>query len=135
MSYQGTSYKGRDWMIGWKISTGEMVVGPYPDLTRWANGYESTTGCCFTEIHTLTDEEIAECLRGEALHMISLGVPVETGFREFSKIRIWRDMRMRTTAGAYFAFYEPVGYERMNPYNPYPPPRMRFKAPDISAPT
>ena len=77
MSYEGTSYNGRDWMIGWNISTGEMVVGPYPDLTRWANGYESTTGCCYTFIDDLTDEEVAECLRGEALHMISRGVPVE----------------------------------------------------------
>ncbi len=119
MSYEGTSYNGRDWMIGWNISTGEMVVGPYPDLTRWANGYESTTGCCYTFIDDLTDEEVAECLRGEALHMISRGAPVETVFREFAKIRIWRDMRMNTTTGGdYFAFYEPNGYEKMNPYNP-----------------
>ena len=80
MIYEGTSYNGRDWMIGWNTSTGEvMVVGPYPDLTRWANGYESTTGCCYRRIDDLTDEEVAECLRGEALHMMSRGVPSETG--------------------------------------------------------
>ena len=33
MSYEGTSYNGRDWMIGCNTSTGEMVVGPYPDQT------------------------------------------------------------------------------------------------------
>ena len=118
MSYDGTSYNGRDWMIGWNISTGEMVVGPYPDITRWSTGYDSTTGCCFAFIDDMGDEEVAECLRGEALHMISRGVPAETVFREFAKIRIWRDMQMNTTGGTYFAFYEPVGYERMNPYNP-----------------
>ena len=118
MSYEGPSYNGRDWMIAWNRSKKEMVVGPWPDRTRWANGYESTTGCGFTEIHDLTDEEIAECLRGEALHMISLGVPVETVFREFSKIRIWRDMRLKTTTGDFLAFYDRNGYQEMNPYNP-----------------
>ena len=118
MSYEGTSYNNRDWMIGWNISKREMVVGPYPDIARWANGYESTTGCCFAAVDNMTDNEIAECLRGEALHMISLGVPPEMVFQEFSKIRIWRDMRMKTTGGEYFAFYEPGGFERMSPYNP-----------------
>ena len=50
--------------------------------------------------------------------MMSRGVSGETVFREFAKIRIWRDMRMSTTVGDYLAFYEPIGYERMNPYNP-----------------
>ena len=118
MRHDGTSYNDRDWMIGWNISTGEMEVGPYPDLTRWTNRYEATTGCCYSFIDDLTDEEIAECLRSEALHMISWGVPVEAVLREFAKIRIWRDMRINTTGGNYLAFYEPDGYERINPYNP-----------------
>ena len=118
MSYQGTSYNGRDWMIGWDVSKGEMVVGPFPDTAGWSIPYESTTGCCFTDVRDLTDEEIAERLRGEALHMISRGVPVETVFREFAKIRIWRDMRIDTTAGNYVAFYGINGYQEMDPHNP-----------------
>ena len=118
MSYHGTSYNGRDWMIGWNVSTGEMAVGPWPDTAGWSIPYESTTGCGIADVHNLTDEEIAECLRGEALHMISQGVPAETIFREFSKIRIWRDMRLKTTAGGYIAFQAQSGYQEINPYNP-----------------
>ena len=118
MSYEGSSYNGLEWMIGWNISKREMVVGPWPDRTRWSSSYESTTGCCFADIDGMTEEEIAECLRGEALHMISRGVPQETVFQEFSKIRIWRDMRLKTTGGDYFAFYDRHGYQEMNPYNP-----------------
>ena len=33
----------------------------------------------------LTDEQIADCLRGEALHMISRGVPVEQSFESSPK--------------------------------------------------
>ena len=90
MSYEGPGYDGRDWMIGWMLSTGEMVVGPYPDRTRWSIHYDSTTGCCFAAVHSMTDEDIAECLMGEGLHMISDGVPQETVFREFARVRIWR---------------------------------------------
>ena len=118
MSYQGISYNDRDWMIGWNVSKGELLVGPYPDTSGWSIPYESTTGCGIKDVQDLTDEEIADCLRGEALHMISLGVPVATVFREFSKIRIWRDMRIKTTTGDYFAFYGPNGYQEMNLYNP-----------------
>ena len=50
--------------------------------------------------------------------MISQGVPVETVFREFSKIRIWRDMRLKTTAGDYLAFREQSGYQEIDPHNP-----------------
>ena len=50
--------------------------------------------------------------------MISQGVPAETVFREFSKIRIWRDMQLKTTAGDYLAFHAQSGYQGMNPYNP-----------------
>ena len=118
MSYQGASYNDRDWMIGWNVSTGEMVVGPWPDTTEWSIPYESTTGCSFSDIQDMTDEEIAECLMGEALHMLSQGVPPEILFREFAKIRIWRDMRIKTTTGEFFAFYEPNGYQIMHPHNP-----------------
>ena len=118
MSYQGISYNNRDWMIGWNISKKEMVVGPYPDNTNWSIPYGSTSGCCFTNVQNMTDEEIAECLRSEALQMISEGVPAGTVFEEFSKIRIWRDMRIKITAGDYLAFRAENGYREMKPYNP-----------------
>ena len=118
MSYEGITYNDRDWMIGYNIRNLEMAVGPWPDKTDWSRRYDYTTGCCYALIENLPDEEIAERLRGEALHMISLGVPLATVFQEFAKIRIWRDMTVKLTGGDYVAFYDKKGYLEMNPYHP-----------------
>ena len=117
MAYDGTSYDGENWMIAWEAPN--LKVGPWPDKTGWSKGsLISTSGYCFFELHGQDDQEIAERLVGQALYLISEGVPVGTVFEEFAKIRIWREMKIKlTTPGGFWAFHPKVGYHKMNPYN------------------
>ena len=113
--WNGISYNGMDWMIAWRGD--HMEVGPWPDRTGWSRKYDLTTGCCNFALHEQSESEIAASLVGQALYLISDGVPKETVFREFAKIRIWREMRIKlTTGGEPWAFYPPVGYLKLNPY-------------------
>lgn len=97
----------------------KMRVGPWPDKTGWSDSYSLTSGCCFTFVHELPDDEIAERLMGEALVMISDGVPPSLVFKEFAKIRIWREMGVKLLEGDYeCAFRSEAGYQAFNPHTP-----------------
>ena len=113
------TYNDKNWMIAW--TTPRLMVGPWPDRTGWSNDYGSTTGYCYQYLHDYSDEEIALALTGQALFLVSAGVPIETVLREFAKIKVWREMQIKlTTPGEFWAFYPKIGHQVINPYHdPY----------------
>ena len=109
------SYNGKDWMIGW--TPPHMMVGPWPDRTGWSMAYTATTGFCNLDLHDYEDEDLALALTGQALFLVSDGVPIKTVLREFAKIKVWREMKIKlTTPGDHWAFHPNVGYQRLNTY-------------------
>ena len=114
-------YDGNDWMIGWTSNWDgrepTMEVGPWPDLTRWSNKYHLTSGCCFTAFRGMDEEEQARRLLNEAANLMFQGVPAEMVLREFAKIRVWCQMRVRLIPGDYLAFLPSLGYEKWNPWS------------------
>ena len=119
MVFPDESYDGEDWMIIWKAPN--LTIGPWPDYTGWSPREGDSTGYCYAGLHRKSDREVAERLVGQALYLISDGVPVETVLREFAKIRVWREMKIKLlTPGEFFAFLPSLGYGVINPYqDPY----------------
>ena len=114
--YQGPSYDSEDWMIAWTGS--DLKVGLWPEEHGWSEAYDNTTGYCFYDLHGQDDEDIAQRLVGQALFLVSTGVPIEIVLKEFSKIRVWREMKIKlTTPGDFWAFYPKIGYQVINPYS------------------
>ena len=114
-------------MIAWDRDQGTVKVGPHPDTTGWSNEYSRTVGCCFNEVQNMEDQELAKALLGEAIYMMSEGVPPIMVLTEFSKIRIWREMRITLTSGEYWAFLDGRRDPQLNPHfdperNPHSPP-------------
>ena len=114
MVFPYESYDGEDWMIIWRAP--HLTIGSWPDYTGWSPK-GSSTGYCYAGLHGKSDREVAERLVGQALYLISDGVPIETVLREFSKIRVWREMKNKLlTPGEFFAFLPSRGYGVINPY-------------------
>ncbi len=43
-------------MIAWNPGTEDIVVGPCPDADGWSDRYMSTSGACFTPLHSMSPE-------------------------------------------------------------------------------
>ena len=76
----------------WPESDGAVEVGPWPDRQRWSERYMSTSGCCDTRFHDLTEDERAQVLLNLAAHLMFDGIAPADVLREFAKIPLWRDM-------------------------------------------
>ena len=112
-------YLGKDWMVAWNLDGDKSVkVGPWPDSDGWSQGYSMTAGCCYDHIGEMAEEEIARALVGTALQMLCAGIPAKMLLSEFSKIRIWREMRMDVLEGQYKAFRETQSVTELDPHFP-----------------
>ena len=89
-------YSDKNWMIAWNTSDSvpRMEVGPWPDRTGWSNAYDMTTGCCYSLVQDLDDAEQARLLVNEAVNLMFNGIPSQIVLEEFSKIRVWKEMKV-----------------------------------------
>ena len=116
------SYEENNWMIAWtpdllESETPALEVGPWPDTTGWSGKYSCTSGCCYGHFHSLEEKGQAKRLMNEAASLMFQGIPPQRVLEEFSKIRVWREMRVAFTSGSYQAFCERFGYTTWAPHN------------------
>ena len=119
-------FQGMDWMIAWTSqyaaelqgTTPAIEVGPWPDSTGWSRTFQSSSGCCWFRLRDMPERIVALCLLGEAFARIAQdGLPLADVMREFSKIRIWREMRLLDTSGEYTHAFLPGEYGRLSVHN------------------
>ncbi len=115
-------------MIAWDRDQRMVKVGPHPNVTGWSNEYSRIVGCCFNKFQDMEDSELAQALIREAIYMMSEGVPPMMVLTEFSKIRIWREMRITLTSGEYWTFLDGRNDPQLNPY--FDPERKPHCPPD-----
>lgn len=118
---EGPLYEGNDWIIAWNPAMDSLPValevGPWPDRTGWSDKYGATTGCGDSSVSDLDDKEQARLLVNQAADLMFSGIPPQTVLHEFSKIRVWRDMKVDLLgAHGYWAFLPRLGYEEWNPW-------------------
>ena len=80
-------------MVAWRIEPAPAVaLGPWPDTSGWSDRYRGTSGCCFAYFKALSRDEQAQALLNLAAGLMFEGIPPADVLREFSKVRLWRDM-------------------------------------------
>ena len=84
-----------------------VQVGPWPDTTGWSDAYELTVHAEFVG----TDREAAH-LRDLALQLVLDGCPPADVLGEFSRILVWRQLRVATGAWAFVP-------DRWSEWNPH----------------
>ncbi len=87
------------YMIAWnpkgspKGATG-CKVGPHPDTTNWSGPYEMTTGWCCRGFPPSDRREHEVWLLNQAIVLMIQGISLREVVKEFSKIDVWRKMRI-----------------------------------------
>ena len=113
-------YEHDNYMIAWNYDPPTVKVGPWPDLTGWSERYFSTSGCCYGSFLGASRNEQAQWLQGIALDLLFDGHSRSEVLREFSKIRVWREMGILLPPGYYERAHllDDQGNLRWSPHNP-----------------
>ena len=123
--------KERQWMILWDMSSPEqadptqsrLLVVKYPYGSSAMSkpwGLTGSNGDCSMAFQEMDYEQRADSLLGMALWLITgYGIAWQEVFREFSKIREWRDMWFLLPDGpARTKAFIDGDYTKLNPHNP-----------------
>lgn len=97
-----------NWMVAWNPAeghargpSGSVLVGPWPDRTRWSDRYLFTTGCCEIPRHQFTiDQKIAQLFIDFHTLVVRDGVDPQVAHREFLKIEEYRRRISSDISGA-----------------------------------
>ncbi len=77
-------------MIAWNPGA-EIMVGPWPDRTDWAQGLRWTAGACFSEQRDSNpSEQVTQMLLGFHACVVRDGIDPQDAHREFLKIAEYR---------------------------------------------
>lgn len=93
-----------------------IAVGPWPDVTGWADRYMMTTGSCDAGFQNQGPEEKAQQLQSLFVDLVlGSGLNPLLVHREFRKLEIWRNMKIDMPSGTY------VPYSTEGKWSPYIP--------------
>lgn len=83
---------------------GTIGVGPWPDVTGWADQYMMTTGSCDAGFQCQDPEEKAQQLKDLFIYLVlECGLNPLLVHREFMKLEIWRTMKLDMPGGLHVA--------------------------------
>ena len=113
-------YESNNYMIAWNYDPPDVKVGPWPDLAGWSSRYFGSSGCCDAGFLGASRNEQVQRLQGMALDLLFDGISPENVLREFSKIRVWREMGILLPPGYYERAHliDDQGNLRWSPHNP-----------------
>ena len=105
------------YMIAWSTNPGKVKVGPWPDHRRWSSEYQCTSGCCYSAFKRVSETDQAQALLNLAAGLMFQGISPDDILREFSQIRIWRDMSVLLPLGRMDRAFI-AGRTDWSPHNP-----------------
>jgi hypothetical protein len=78
-------------MIAWTPGTDRIAVGPWPDTSRWSDGYSMTVGACLAETHSMgLDAQRAMMMTDFNTCVVRDGIPPQAAHRAFLAIDEYR---------------------------------------------